>query len=99
MKSSPSTGLTKSRFLSGRQCLKRLALEVFHPEQAEEPNAGRAALYLAGARVGVLARLRHPGGVLIASDDRNEALAQTREALANPEVPAIFEGAFLAGDL
>jgi hypothetical protein len=49
-----------------------------------------------GIELGALARQRFPGGILVDTSRRriSEALARTAELLADPAVPAIFEGAF-----
>ena len=54
------------------------------------------AILDAGTEIGALARRRFEGGVLVDAGYRQstEALRHTRELLANPAVPAIFEGAF-----
>lgn len=90
--------LSKSKFLSGLQCLKRLYLEIHSPELATEPDEGTQAILDMGTEVGVLARRRFPGGVLVEADHRHptDALRRTAELMADPTVPAIFEGAFEA---
>ena len=87
--------LSKSKFISGCQCLKRLYLQVHQPELAAEPDAAAEAIIEEGREVGTLARQLFPGGVEIPSDGRlDEAIRATRELMANREVPAVFEGAF-----
>jgi hypothetical protein len=49
-----------------------------------------------GREVGLLAQQMSPGGVIVDARNRAEAIRATRELIANPEVPAIFEGAFEA---
>ena len=87
--------LSKSRFLAGLQCLKRLYLEVHAPELATEPDAHQQAILDMGTEIGELARRRFPGGMLVTAGFRRptEALRQTAELLANPLVPAVFEAA------
>jgi len=89
--------LSKSKFLSGLQCHKRLYLEVHHPSLATKPDAATQAMFDMGTEVGELARSRFSGGVLVAAGYRQTeaALAQTVELVQNPMVPAIFEAAFL----
>lgn len=87
--------LSKSRFVAGCQCLKRLYWQVHEPKLAAEPDAAAEAIIEQGREVGLLARQLFPGGVEIPSDGRlDEAIRATRELIANPEVPAIFEGVF-----
>lgn len=89
--------LSKSKYVSGLQCLKRVYLAVHHPQWATPPDAGLQAILDMGNEIGDLARRRFPGGVLVAAGHRQReaALAQTAELLDDPTVPAIFEGAFV----
>ena len=89
--------LSKSRFLSGLQCHKRLYLEVHHPSLATQPDAATQAMFDMGTEVGELARSRFPGGVLVTAGYRQTeaALAQTAGLIQDASVPAIFEAAFL----
>ena len=88
--------LSKSKFLSGLQCLKRLYLEVRQPELATPPDPATQAILDMGTEIGELARRRFPGGTLVSAGfrQREDALAQTAALLHDPGVPAIFEGAF-----
>lgn len=88
--------LSKSKFLSGLQCPKRLYLEVYSPELATPPDPWRQAMLDKGKLLGELARARFPGGVLVECTYRRpaEALSKTAALVADPSVPAIFEGAF-----
>src|SRR5687768_6234996 len=88
--------LSKSKFLAGLQCDKRLFFDIHHPELAAAPDAATHAVPNMGSEVGEQARRRFPGGVLVEAGYRRarEALARTAELVADPEVPAIFEGAF-----
>lgn len=89
-----SRGLSKSRFMAGMQCHKRLYLETFQRELAESTDESGQAILEAGQAVGALARNRFPGGTLIGEDlDWISAERATREALRNQKVPAIFEPA------
>jgi Domain of unknown function(DUF2779) len=88
--------LSKSKFLSGLQCHKRLYLETTQPELAEPPDPSTQAVLAMGIEIGLLARRRFPGGVLVAPAlrSRETAVAHTAKLLLDPDVPAIFEGAF-----
>jgi predicted RecB family nuclease len=86
--------ITKSGFMAGTQCFKRLYLSVHEPELAAQPDESDQAIIDQGLEVGLLARQMFPGGVAVESRDREQAIRQTRELIANREVPAIFEGAF-----
>ena len=90
--------ISKSKFVAGCQCVKRLYWQVHEPELAAEPDAATEAIMQQGHEVGMLARQLFPGGVEVRSDGGlDEAIRATRELVANPEVPAIFEGAFENG--
>lgn len=88
--------LSKSKFLSGLQCHKRLYLEIRQPELATPPDPSTQAILAMGTEIGLLAQRCFPGGVLVSSGfrQREAALAQTAALLADPGVPALFEGAF-----
>jgi len=90
-------GLSKTRFVKGCQCHKRLWLETFEPDAPElVPDAGLQAIFDSGTNVGELARARFPGGVLVDLDplDPTREL-RTREFIA-AGAPAIFEATFIA---
>lgn len=71
-------GLSKSKILFARQCLKRLWLEVHRPELAEEGAEQRQRLE-GGTRFGELARTLLGGGRLIEHfGDLSQALAESR---------------------
>jgi len=93
----PSPRLSKSKYISGLQCLKRVYLEVHHPELATPPDLSMQAILDMGTEIGELARRRFPGGVLVAAGHRQReaALAKTAELIRDPTVSAIFEGAFI----
>ena len=86
--------ITKSKFVAGSQCLKRLYLTVHAPELAIQPDESDQSIIDQGREVGLLARQMFPGGVAVESRYREEAIRATRELMENPEAPAIFEGAF-----
>ncbi len=83
--------------MSGVQCLKRLYWQVHEPELGVFPDAAAVAIMEQGGAVGRLARQLFAGGVEVSSRDSEQAIRTTRELIANPEVPAIFEAAFEDG--
>src|SRR6516165_241615 len=90
-----SMKISKSRFVAGVQCLKRLYLQVHQPELAAEPDATTEAIIEQGREVGMLARQLFPGGVEVSCEDGlGQAIRATRDLATNPDVPAIFEGVF-----
>ncbi|MCA9472943.1 MAG: DUF2779 domain-containing protein [Nitrospirales bacterium] len=88
--------LSKSRFLSGLQCAKRLYLEVHFPELADDIDPERQAIMDMGTEIGHLARDRFPQGILVKETYRqtNAALRRTEELVHDPTTTTIFEGAF-----
>lgn len=93
--------LSKSKFMTGLQCHKRLYLEVHAPELATESDEQTQAIFERGTQVGQVAQQMFPGGVLVGFNDvsTTQALAKTRALLADVTVPAIFEGAFQFDDV
>jgi len=86
--------ISKSKFVAGCQCLKRLYFQVHQPELAAQPDDSADAIIEQGREVGMLARQLFPGGVEVGSMRLDQAIRATRELIANPEVPTIFEGVF-----
>jgi uncharacterized protein DUF2779 len=85
--------LSKSKYVSGLQCHKRLYLEIYTPELATIPDERTQAVLDAGTDVGEVARRCFPRGVLVDCGHGNLTLAlrRTEELLNNPRIPAIFE--------
>jgi len=87
--------ISKSKFVAGIQCLKRLYFQVHQPELAEEENEGQESLFEQGEAVGLLAHGRFPGGVLVGFENGvADALAHTAALIDDSSVPAIFEATF-----
>ena len=88
--------LSKSRYMAGLQCLKRLYLEVHHRELADPVAPSQQAVFDVGNRVGELARERFAGGTLIdaAFYEQEKAESSTRALLSDFLVPALYEAAF-----
>lgn len=88
--------LSKSKFLSGLQCHKRLYLEIMRPELATPPDPSTQAILAMGTEIGVLAQRRFPGGVVVGPGlrQREAAIIQTAKLIEDSRIPAIFEGAF-----
>jgi hypothetical protein len=83
--------------MAGVQCLKRLYWQVHEPELGGVPDAAAVAIMEQGREVGKLARQLFAGGVEVPFCDPEQAIRITRELIANPDVPAIFEAAFENG--
>lgn len=95
----PSLHLTKSRFIAGQQCLRRLWLMVHEPIPYEEPPPG-SPLDI-GQEIGRAAHRLFPGGTLVDEEpwQHDRAVARTASLMADPAVPAIFEAAFAHDDV
>ncbi len=88
-------GLSKTAFLAGRQCPRRLWCEIRAPEQVPAPDEARRAIIEQGLEVGALARRLYPHGVDVSRSGSIEDMIQhTRDLLAHRRV--IFEGVFSA---
>ena len=87
-------GLSKSKIISGLQCVKRLYLQVHRPEVAETPEQAERLIGF-GYRVQEIARSLYPGGKLVGYEtDMSEAIKQTSELLHEPGDRLLFEPAF-----
>ncbi len=94
-----SAHLTKSRYVAGLQCHRRLWLLVHEPPDYKEPPSG--SLLAVGHEIGRHAHKLFPGGVLVAYEPwrHAEAVARTAALMADTAVPAIFEAAFVHEDI
>ena len=93
---SRNMNLSKSRFMAGLQCLKRLYLQVHEPELAREFDPTSLAVIEQGQEVGRLAQKMFPGGVPIEAghEELDKALALTAQVVEKGQVPALFEATF-----
>ncbi len=93
--------LSKSRFMAGLQCHKRLYLECYHRDLADLVKVQQQALFDMGTKVGILARELYPGGVLIKEDyfNHSAAVESTKTILADNKIPALYEAAFIYEDI
>jgi len=91
--------LSKTRFMAGLQCDKRLVLESRHPELRTLESAKSSTVQNLGHELGALARQRWPGGTLISFDPKNpqSAVQATKTAAASTEIEAIFEATVISG--
>ena len=89
----PDPHLTKSRYLDGLRCEKKLWLGWHERLPREEPPP--FSVLDVGSRIGRGARNLFPGGVLVGEEawDHESALATTQALLAG-DAPALFEAAF-----
>ena len=92
--------LSKSRYTAGVQCHKYLWWKVHEPRAVElQADIVLQDRFDQGSQVGVLARDRFQGGVLVDLPYQavNERVTLTRK-LIDDGAPAIFEASFLASD-
>ena len=88
--------LSKSRFMAGLQCYKRLYLACYQPNLSDPVSPSRQAVFDSGSDVGKLARNLFPGGILIEADYLHFGLALklTRDHLADVKRMPLYEAAF-----
>jgi hypothetical protein len=91
--------LTKSRYMAGLQCPRRLWLRVHEPAPYEEPAPGTPLDM--GQVIGRKAHLLFPGGAEVTEEpwEHAQAVARTAALMADGSVPAIFEAAFAYDDI
>jgi len=88
--------LSKSKIISGNQCLKRLYLEVNKPEVSEVSGALEQQ-FASGHKVGAAAQTLWPNGHLITHDkDLAEALKETKHLVSTEAKTTLFEATFEA---
>ena len=85
--------LTKSKFLSGLQCRKKLWLSVNHPELATPPSLKQQFIFDSGYEFEEIVMKRYPGGTLIEFDKLDKMVSLTND-LINDNAPVIFQAAF-----
>ena len=91
-----STQISKSRFMAGLQCLKRLYLECHHRDLADPVGNAQQAIFDSGTAIGELARRRFPGGRLVEERyfEQQEAERTTQRLLLDDSVTVLYEAAF-----
>ncbi len=89
--------LTKSKYLNGLQCVKRLWLEENAPQRVAASGGMQDISRLQGNQIGRLARARYPGGILIGGAGL-EAVRHTQTAIRNGAT-CLFEAAFVYDDI
>ena len=86
--------LTKSKYLSGLQCHKRLWYEENYPERASSLSRAQHRLFRQGREVGECARTLFRSGRLISARSLAESAEQTQIAIRDG-VSCIFEATFI----
>ena len=90
--------LTKSKYLNGLQCRKRLWYEKNYPGRAADNSRSQQRRLKQSKEVGILVRDYFPDGVLIDATDPLVSIEQT-EAAINRGDTCIFEAAFMFNDV
>lgn len=90
--------LTKSKYVIGLQCHKRLWYKENHPERSADVSISQQRRFDQSKEVGILARDYFPDGVLINAIDPLVAIEQT-EAAINRGDTCIFEAALIFNDI
>lgn len=88
--------LSKSTFMYGCQCPKRLWLHKFKPDVRDEEDAAQTAIFQSGTDVGLLARQLFPGGVDASPETPylyQQSVADTARYLSKG-MTVIYEAAF-----
>lgn len=86
--------LTKSKYLHGVQCHKRLWYEKNYPGRAADTSRSQQRRLDQSKEVGILARDYFSDGVLINAIDPLTSARQTEEAIEHGD-PCIFEAIFI----
>lgn len=91
--------LSKTRYVAGLQCLRRLWRMVNEPQNYAGPPPGSPLAM--GTEIGREAHRLFPGGVLVTEEpwQHAQAVQTTRALMGDPAVPAIFEAAFQHEDI
>jgi hypothetical protein len=89
--------LTKSHFLAGLQCSKRLWLSICKPEYGSPPSLAQQQRGQQGLAIGMVARQSFPDGALV-TGNLHDALERTQNLLA-AEANCILGGAFIYDDI
>jgi len=86
--------LSKSRFMAGIQCPKRLYLITHPPESNEEQDDGRNLQIINGYEVGDMACKLYPGEMVTYKQGLAAALDETKRLVADENVSRIHEATF-----
>jgi hypothetical protein len=96
--------LSKSKYLSGLQCVKKLWLSIYAPDKASPLRPFQEMVLSRGTDVGELARKRFPAGKLVEAPyyEIEKALEETSvllDELSEEPKGALFEPAFLFNNI
>jgi hypothetical protein len=88
--------LSKSTFLRGMQCEKKMYLHHRHPGLRDEISEAQQAIFTRGIDIGILAQQLFPGGVNVKPDEYSqiqESIDKTKNLIESGE-KIIYEAAF-----
>jgi len=90
--------ISKSRFVSGCQCPKKLYFDIHRRELKPAIDEGQQALFDAGHEIGNLAQTRFPGGVDVSPENYSDFTASIVQtiSLIKSGTATIYEAAFSA---
>jgi len=94
MKKQKNIYLSKSRFMAGMQCPKRLYLTVFPPDMPDEEDGGESLPILNGYAVGEMACRLYPGVMVEYDQGLSKAIKETARLVADEQVKRIHEATF-----
>ncbi|GAK59288.1 Slr0569 protein [Candidatus Vecturithrix granuli] len=84
--------LTKSKYLNGLQCIKRLWVEEKHPERIESSSKAQQRIMNQGIEVGIYARENFFDGIVI---ERGRNAIEDTQTAVNGDNSCIFEATFI----
>ena len=91
--------LSKSRYIDYKQCPKKLWLNTYKRDLADEMDQ---SIFTMGTKVGELARNLFPGGVLVEYDENDKnnikRMIQETKELVEKGTEIIYEAAFSDGE-
>jgi len=86
--------LSKSKFIAGLQCPKRLWLKTHDPEVIEQKDLSTDLNIMSGNEIGEMARIQFPGEFIDYEDGLSSALEQTQRLVSDISVKTIHEATF-----
>ncbi len=86
--------LSKSKFIAGIQCPKRLYLEVFLPNEENDGKAEENLQILNGYDVGDIACALYPGEMVKLDSGMALAIRKTKQLMADSKIECIHEATF-----
>jgi hypothetical protein len=93
----PSKLLTKSKYISGLQCLKCLWIQINEPEKIPETGIVKQHIFDQGHLVGELAKKMFPDGIDIPSDNFMGNTSETQKLLKQRR--PLYEAGILTGSI